>query len=107
MPRPHTFGGVAAPLEEEDQEPEAGHSYGQGDQQQSTDEHRAADEHPDEPSHAMRCRSNPIFIVRGPLDDTRLAGRNPLENCFCSASTPDLFALAHAARLPQNRKPSG
>ncbi|MFE3229734.1 hypothetical protein [Nocardia sp. NPDC059228] len=104
-----TFGGVAAPLKEEDQEPEAAHSYVQEGQQQSTDEHRAAEEHPDEPSRAMRCWSNPILFARGNLyfDDTRLAGRNPLEDRFGSASMPDLFTRTHAARLPQNRKPSG
>lgn len=57
----------------------------------------------------MRCWSNPILFAGGNLysDDTRLTGRNPLEDRFGSASVPDLFTLTHAARLPQNRKPSG
>ncbi|MFG3619214.1 hypothetical protein [Nocardia sp. NPDC047654] len=100
------FGGVAAPLKEENHEPEAGHSYAQESQQQSTDEHRAAEEHPDEPSLAMRCWSSPFLSAGGNLyfDDTHLAGRNPLEDRFGSASVPDLFTLTHTARLPQNRK---
>ncbi|MFD6397150.1 hypothetical protein [Nocardia sp. NPDC060249] len=102
------FGGVAAPLKEENQEPEAGHSCAQENQQQNTDEHRAAEEHPNKPSLAMRCWSNPILSPGGNLypDDTHLAGRNPLEDRFGAASMPDLFTLTHAARLPQNRNPS-